>query len=74
MIEIHKTEDGKQFFVRNEADGDNEIEILHSSEPVKTRASAIKNIKATRDLYRGAFPLEVRDCTGKKPKIITIDN
>ncbi len=72
MIEIHKTEDGKQFFVRNEADGNNEI--LHSSEPVQTKASAIKNIKATRDLYRGAFPLDVRDCTGKKPKIITIDN
>lgn len=71
MIELHSTiiKGKKEFFVRNDAtNGKN----LHTTETLKTKASAKNNIHATKQLYFGSKILKVKDCTGKKEKIIFI--
>lgn len=69
MIEIHNSKNG-QFFVRYKAKNG---KILSSSETLKTKANCIKNIIATSGIFRyGNYPLEIRDFTGEKMKIIVI--
>jgi uncharacterized protein YegP (UPF0339 family) len=74
MITINKSTAKKtlgQFFVTVYAKNG---EVLQSSECVKTKASALKNIKATAGVYNNEakYPLVVIDLTGKKEKEIVI--
>lgn len=64
MLQLHKTEDGKQFFTRTTG---NNNEVLHHSEPVKRRAFALKNFAATAEQYSTKWDGVYTDYTGKKP-------
>ena len=70
MIEIHKSKN-KQFFVRYKAKNGN---ILTSSETVKTKDSAKKNILAMAGLFRvdSSQPIKVMDYTVLPPKEIVL--
>jgi len=70
MIEIHRTVN-KQYRVRYEAKNG---ECLSSSEPLKTKASAKKNILAMAGLFRvdSSQPIKVMDYTVLPPKEIVL--
>jgi uncharacterized protein YegP (UPF0339 family) len=70
MIEIHKSHDN-QLFVRYKG---NNGEILASSETVKSKASAKKNILAMAGLFRvdSKEPIKVIDYSVCTPKEIVL--
>ena len=71
MIRIHKSIKAKtlgQFYVT--ISGNNGEKLLHS-ECVKTKQSAIKNIKAVAGIF-GGVTISVTDCTGKKEKALLL--
>ena len=74
MIKIHKSTKKKtlgQFYVTMYG---NNGEPLNHSECVKTKASAIKNIKAVAGVFYvdSKTVILVTDCTGKKEKQIAL--
>lgn len=70
MIKIHKSKD-KQFFVTYHGKNN---QVLVCTETLKTKQSAIKNIKAMAGLFRvdSNQVIRVIDCTGKTQKEIVI--
>lgn len=70
MIKIHRSKD-KQFYVSYHGKNN---QVLAISETLKSKQSAIKNIKAMAGLFRvdSNQVVLVQDCTGKTQKEIAL--
>lgn len=70
MIKINKSSDG-QFYVTYHGKNN---QVLVISETLKTKQSAIKNIRAMAGLFYvdSKTVVKILDCTGKKPKEIAL--
>ena len=70
MIKIHRSKD-KQFYVSYHGKNN---QVLVCTETFKTKASALKDIRAMAGLFfvDSKTVVKVQDCTGKKVKEITL--
>lgn len=70
MIKIHKSKDG-QYYVSYHGKNN---QVLVCTETVKSKQSAIKNIKAVAGIFGvdSKYVLRVIDCTGKTEKEIVL--
>ena len=70
MIKIHRSKD-KQFYVSYHGKNN---QVLVCTETLKTKQSALKNIRAMAGLFfvDSKTVVKVQDCTGKKAKEITL--
>jgi uncharacterized protein YegP (UPF0339 family) len=70
MIKIHRSKD-KQFYVSYHGKNN---QVLVCTETLKTKQSALKNIRAMAGLFfvDSKTVVKVQDCTGKKAKEIAL--
>lgn len=70
MIKIHRSKD-KQFYVSYHGKNN---QVLVCTETLKTKQSALKNVRAMAGLFRvdSNQVVLVQDCTGKKAKEIAL--
>ena len=70
MIKIHRSKD-KQFYVSYHGKNN---QVLVCTETLKTKQSALKNVRAMAGLFfvDSKTVVKVQDCTGKKVKEITL--
>ena len=69
MIKIHRSKD-KQFYVSYHGKNN---QVLVCTETLKTKQSALKNVRAMAGLFfvDSKDVVKIQDCTGKKVKEIT---
>ena len=70
MIKIHRSKD-KQFYVSYHGKNN---QVLVCTETLKTKQSALKNVRAMAGLFfvDSKTVVKIQDCTGKKVKEIAI--
>ncbi len=70
MIKIHRSKD-KQFYVSYHGKNN---QVLVCTETLKTKQSALKNVRAMAGLFYvdSKDAVKIQDCTGKKVKEITL--
>lgn len=70
MIKIHRSKD-KQFYVSYHGKNN---QVLVCTETLKTKQSALKNVRAMAGLFfvDSKTVVKVQDCTGKKVKEIAL--
>lgn len=70
MIKIHRSKD-KQFYVSYHGKNN---QVLVCTETLKTKQSALKNVRAMAGLFfvDSKDVVKIQDCTGKKVKEITL--
>lgn len=70
MIKIHRSKD-KQFYVSYHGKNN---QVLVCTETLKTKQSALKNVRAMAGLFfvDSKTVVKIQDCTGKKVKEITL--
>ena len=70
MIKIHRSKD-KQFYVSYHGKNN---QVLVCTETLKTKQSALKNIRAMAGLFfvDSKTVVKIQDCTGKKAKEIAL--
>ena len=70
MIKIHRSKD-KQFYVSYHGKNN---QVLVCTETLKTKQSALKNIRAMAGLFfvDSKTVVKIQDCTGKKVKEIAL--
>ena len=70
MIKIHHSKD-KQFYVSYHGKNN---QVLVCTETLKTKQSALKNVRAMAGLFfvDSKDVVKIQDCTGKKVKEITL--
>jgi len=70
MIKIHRSKD-KQFYVSYHGKNN---QVLVCTETLKTKQSALKNVRAMAGLFfvDSKTVVKVQDCTGKKAKEIAL--
>ena len=70
MIKIHRSKD-KQFYVSYHGKNN---QVLVCTETLKTKQSALKNVRAMAGLFfvDSKDVVKVQDCTGKKAKEIAL--